>query len=324
MNIDELLESFEKTENAHLDTVGSEHIMLIHDSCVNQRGQVFSFKDNEFGVLTQLLEKTKLKRDEYQFVAAIKSLGVSEKDATTAMIHENRPLLEDNIKTADPDLIFVLGNLAMKTLLRKSGIGTKRGKEFWIDVDGKSVPVVPLYHPFSIYSEPKLRTLFIQDIDNAYDKFILGKNKLANSTYNLHNDVDSALKAMKHACTKDIVSIDIETTGLDYKKDKITSIGLATGDREAFVIPIYHRESELSDDDISRVRDSFTLLLKDPSIGKIFHNCKFDLKFLKNWGVPTFNNIHDTQIMHSLVDENKPHGLMDIVKEHWPRELEEF
>jgi len=324
MNIDELLESFEKTENAHLDTVGSEHIMLIHDSCVNQRGQVFSFKDNEFGVLTQLLEKTKLKRDEYQFVAAIKSLGVSEKDATTAMIHENRPLLEDNIKTAEPDLIFVLGNLAMKTLLRKSGIGTKRGKEFWIDVDGKSVPVVPLYHPFSIYSEPKLRTLFIQDIDNAYDKFILGKNKLANSTYNLHNDVDSALKAMKHACTKDIVSIDIETTGLDYKKDKITSIGLATGDREAFVIPIYHRESELSDDDISRVRDSFTLLLKDPSIGKIFHNCKFDLKFLKNWGVPTFNNIHDTQIMHSLVDENKPHGLMDIVKEHWPRELEEF
>ena len=265
MNIDELLESFEKTENAHLDTVGSEHIMLIHDSCVNQRGQVFSFKDNEFGVLTQLLEKTKLKRDEYQFVAAIKSLGVSEKDATTAMIHENRPLLEENIKTAEPDLI-----------------------------------------------------------DNAYDKFILGKNKLANSTYNLHNDVDSALKAMKHACTKDIVSIDIETTGLDYKKDKITSIGLATGDREAFVIPIYHRESELSDDDISRVRDSFTLLLKDPSIGKIFHNCKFDLKFLKNWGVHTFNNIHDTQIMHSLVDENKPHGLMDIVKEHWPRELEEF
>jgi len=324
MNIDELLESFEKTENAHLDTAGSEHIMLIHDSCVNQRGQVFSFKDNEFGVLIQLLEKTKLKRDEYQFVAAIKSLGVSEKDATTAMIHENRPLLEENIKTAEPDLIFVLGNLAMKTLLRKSGIGTKRGKEFWIDVDGKSVPVVPLYHPFSIYSEPKLRTLFIQDIDNAYDKFILGKNKLANSTYNLHNDVDSALKAMKHACTKDIVSIDIETTGLDYKKDKITSIGLATGDREAFVIPIYHRESELSDDDISRVRDSFTLLLRDPSIGKIFHNCKFDLKFLKNWGVHTFNNIHDTQIMHSLVDENKPHGLMDIVKEHWPRELEEF
>ena len=324
MNIDEILKSFEKTENTHHETVGSEHIMLIHDSCVNQRGQTFSFKDDEYGILTQLLGKTKLQPDEYQFVAAIKSLGVSEKDVTTEMIHENRPFLEANIKSTEPDLIFVLGNLAMKTLLRKSGIGNKRGKEFWIDVDGKSVPVVPLYHPFSIYSEPKLRSLFVQDIDNAYDKFILGKNKLADSTYELHNDVTSALKAMEFAQTKEIVSIDIETTGLDYKKDKITSLGIATGDKEAFVIPIYHRESNLSSNDISRVRDSFALLLEDPSIGKIFHNCKFDLKFLKNWGVHIFNNIHDTQIMHPLVDENKPHGLMDIVKEHWPTELEEF
>jgi uracil-DNA glycosylase family 4 len=324
MNIDEILESFEKTENTHHETVGSEHIMLIHDSCVNQRGQVFSFRDTEYGILTQLIEKTKLQPDEYQFVAAIKSLGVTEKDATTEMIHQNRPHLEENIKSANPDLIFVLGNLAMKTLLRKSGISNKRGKEFWIDVDGKNIPVVPLFHPFSLYSEPKLRSLFVQDIDNAYDKFILKKNKLADSTYELHNDLDSAMEAMAFAQTKDMVSIDIETTGLDYKKDKITSLGIATGEREAFVIPLYHRESELSDDDIARVRDSFISLLENPSIGKIFHNCKFDLKFLKNWGVSTFNNIHDTQIMHSLVDENKPHALMDIVKEHWPRELEEF
>lgn len=324
MSIDEIIKSFENTENAHREEVGSEHVLFIHDSCVNQRGEIYSFRDDEFGVLSQLLKKTKLKSDEFQFVAAIKALNVSEKDVTTEMIHENRPALEEDIKSIEPNLIFVLGNLAMKTLLRKSGIGTKRGKEFWIDIDGKSVPVVPLYHPFSIYSEPKLRSLFVQDIDNAYDKFILGKNKLADSTYELHNDVDSALQAMESTKGKEIVSIDIETTGLDYKKDKITSIGIATGEREAFVIPIYHRESELSNDDISRVRDSFISLLEEPSIGKIFHNCKFDLKFLKNWGVPTFNNIHDTQIMHSLVDENRPHGLMDIVKEEWPRELEEF
>ena len=64
--------------------------------------------------------------------------------------------------------------------------------------------------------------------------------------------------------------------------------------------------------------------MENPAIGKVFHNCKFDLKFLRNWGVEVFNNIHDTQIMHSLVDENKPHGLMDIVKENWASELEEF
>ena len=324
MSIDEIIKSFEKAENTHQESVGSEHILFIHDSCVKQRGQVYAFKDDEYGVLTQLLGKTKLQADEYQFVAAIKSLGVSEKDVTTEMIHANRPKLEEDIKTAEPDLIFVLGNLAMKTLLRKSGISNKRGKEFWIDLDGKEIPVVPLFHPFSLYSEPKVRSLFVQDVNNAYDKFILKRNKLEDSTYKLHNNVQDALKALNFAETKEVLALDIETTGLDYKKDKITSIGLATGEREAFVIPIHHRESQLSDGDLELIRTRLNTIMENPAIGKIFHNCKFDIKFLKNWGITSFNNIHDTQIMHSLVDENKPHGLMDIVKEYWPRELEEF
>jgi len=324
MDIDEILKKFEKEEDAHRETVGSEDILFIHDSCVMQRGQVYSFKDDEYSILNQLLGKTKVPDNSYQFIAAIKHLGVSEQDVTTEDIHQNRPLLEEDIKAAQPKLIFVLGNLAMKTLLRKSGIGNKRGREFWIDVDGLSIPVVPLYHPFSVYSEPKLRGLFVQDVDNAYDKFVLDTNKLAQSTYKLHNNISEALDALEYANSKDIVSIDIETTGLDYKKDKITSFGVATGELEAFVVPIYHRESDLSDADIESVRRSVATLLENPAVGKVFHNCKFDLKFLRNWGVDVFNNIHDTQIMHSLVDENKPHGLMDIVKENWASELEEF
>ena len=183
MNIDEIIKSFEKAENTHRDEVGSEPVLFIHDSNVKQRGQVYSFRDDEYDILTQLLRKTKLAEDEYQFIAALKELGVSEKDVTTEMIHKNRPLLEEDIEGAEPKLIFVLGNLAMKTLLRKSGISNKRGKEFWITLNDREIPVVPLYHPFSLYSEPKLRGLFLQDVDNAYDKFILGNNKLADSTY---------------------------------------------------------------------------------------------------------------------------------------------
>jgi hypothetical protein len=221
------------------------------------------------------------------------------------MIQEARPALEEHLKTAEPKLVFVLGNLAMKTLLRRSGISNKRGKELWVNIDGFDIPVVPVYHPFSLYSEPKLRSLFVQDINNAYDKFVLKKNKMADSTYELCNDAAKAIQHLDDAATKQVLAVDLETTGLDFKKDKITSIGFATGEREAFVIPIHHRESQLA-------------------IGKVFHNCKFDLKFLQNWGIPEFASIHDTQIMHSLVDENKPHGLMDVVKEYWPNELEEY
>ena len=325
MNIDEIIKSFELAENTHQEEVGSEPIVLIHDSCVKQRGEVFSFRDDEYSILTQLLNKTKLPPDDYQFVAAIKQLGVSEKDVTTEIIQSNRQPLEDKLKSINPKLIFVLGNLAMKTLLRKSGIGNKRGKEFWVTIDSDTkIPVVPVYHPFSLHAEPKLRSLFLQDINNAYDKFVLNKNKFAESTYVLCNDVDTALEQLENVKQDTVISCDIETTGLDFKKDKITSIGFSTGEQEAFVIPIYHRESELSTDDLERVCAAIRNIMADNSIGKVFHNCKFDLKFLRNWGVLDFNNIHDTQIMHSLVNENKPHGLMDIVKEYWPRELEEF
>ena len=267
MSIDDLLKSFENAENTHSQEVGSEPIVFIHDSCVKEAGQVYAFRDDEYGVLTQLLSKTKLQSDEYQFLAAIETFGVSEKDVTTKMIQEARPALEEHLKTAEPKLVFVLGNLAMKTLLRRSGISNKRGKEFWVNIDGFDIPVVPVYHPFSLYSEPKLRSLFVQDINNAYDKFVLKKNKMADSTYELCNDAANAIQHLDDAATKQVLAVDLETTGLDFKKDKITSIGFATGEREAFVIPIHHRESQLSAADLEDVRARVSRIMGDPAIG---------------------------------------------------------
>lgn len=324
MDLDQLLENFEKTENQHREEVGSEPILFIHDSCVRQRGEVFAFKDDEYEMLHRLLNKSKVPVEDTQFTAAIKQIGYSEKEVSTELIHENRPLLEEDIATAKPKLIFVLGNLAMKTLLRKSGIANKRGKEFWINIDGSDIPVVPIYHPFSIYSEPKLRGLFVQDLDNAYDKFILDKNKMAESSYVLHNEVGGALKALKRTLDCETVAVDLETTGLDFKKDVITTLGIAVGEEDAFVIPVNHRESQLSDTDLEKVKGAVKDLFKDPKVAKVLHNCKFDLKFLANWGVDEFYNIHDTQIMHSLVNENLPHGLMELVKQYFPHELESF
>ena len=64
--------------------------------------------------------------------------------------------------------------------------------------------------------------------------------------------------------------------------------------------------------------------MANKSIEKIFHNCQFDIKFMKTFGINEFHNIGDTKIMHSLLDENLPHGLMDLVKEYFPQELEKF
>jgi hypothetical protein len=54
---------------------------------------------------------------------------------------------------------------------------------------------------------------------------------------------------------------------------------------------------------------------------KVFHNAKFDLKFLINYGIYT-KNVWDTKIMHHLLDENMPKGLMDLTKLYFANELE--
>lgn len=324
MNLDDLIKSFEKVEDKSDDTVGSEPIMFVHDSCVRQRGKLYSFKDDEYEVLKALLNKTKIPDNSYQFVAAVNQVGVTDDSATTAIVQSNRGRMESLIAQANPKLIFLLGNLPLRTVLRKSGISNKRGKEFWIDIDGQRYPVVPVYHPFSLYSEPKLRELFIQDIDNAYDKFVLNKNKFSGSSYVLCNTMELAEKHLSSLQSADVISVDIETTGLDFKKDKITTIGIATGEKQAFVIPMYHRESPFSTKEVQKIIQMLDDTMRSDSVAKVFHNFKFDMKFLSNCGITGFNNIHDTQIIHSLLDENKPHALMDIVKEYWPNELEEF
>lgn len=323
MNLDKLIDSFEKTENFYREELNNEKILFIHDSCVMQRGQVYEFTDNEYSMLKSLLDKTDLPDNSYQFTAAIKEVGLTEDEATTEDLHNNRPLIEEDIKAIDPDLIFVLGNLAMKTVLKKSGLGNKRGKEYHLEIDGKDYPVVPIYHPFTIYSEPSTRGLFVQDVNNAYGKFILNNNKLANSPYILCASVQQVIDCITKALKKDVVSVDLETTGLDYKKDKITTIGVATDEGEAFVIPVHHRESPFTESELSDIKSHVQLLMAS-DVNKVFHNCKFDLKFLRNWGIDTFASIDDTQMMHSLVDENMPHGLMDLVKQYFPKELEQF
>ena len=116
----------------------------------------------------------------------------------------------------------------------------------------------------------------------------------------------------------------METGGLDFKKHKLMTLGLAYGEKQAFVVPIFHKECEFTPIEVDHIKSRVVSLMKNPNIVKIAHNAKFDLKFLMNWGGSEYNNIEDTQVLHSLVDENLPHALMDLVKQYFPKELETF
>ena len=323
MDLEKLIESFEETSSEFdfiENPVGEEEIVFIHSCYHKSMGQVYNFPDNEYSIFTSLLEKTKVPANSYQLVPAIKLANIPEDDIDTKMFHKMRPVLHDEMSQIKPKLIIPLGNVAMKALIKKSGLTNKRGREFMLG----DYPVVPTYAPDVLFLEPKVRDLFIQDVNNAYDKFILKTNKLADSTYTLCDTVDEVDKQLDKVECSDVAAVDLETTGLDFKKDKITTIGFSMGEEEAFVIPIHHRETPFDSSELEHISSRISKIMANPKIAKVFHNCQFDLKFLMNFGSNEFNNVEDTKIMHALIDENLPHGLMDLVKQYFPHELEKF
>lgn len=323
MDLDKLLENFDKDEKSKdysSTDVGDEKIVFITTCQYRERGSLYDFNDHEYGIVSELLKSTNVPENSYQFIPAIREPNTVEDDLTTADFNLHRPFLYSDLASIEPQLIIPLGNVAMKTLLKKSGLFNKRGKEF----EHEGCPVVPTYSSDLVFLEPKLRKLFVQDINNAYDKFVLNKNKFDGTGYVLCKTMDEVHEQMDLAEKHPALGVDIETTGLDFKKDEMSTIAFSFGESQAFTIPIHHRESPFDDVDKEAIKDRLAKLMANKNIEKIFHNCQFDLKFLMSFGITNFNNIGDTKIMHSLLDENLPHSLMDLVKEYFPQELEKF
>ena len=64
----------------------------------------------------------------------------------------------------------------------------------------------------------------------------------------------------------------------------------------------------------------------------VFHNMKYDLKMIEYHTPIRFNRdrVHDTMVMHYILDENSPHGLkvsgikIHRLQGHYDDELEEY
>ena len=212
----------------------------------------------------------------------------------------------------------------MKMLIKKSGITNKRGKSYdYTTDDGHTCVVVPIFHPYSVVKEPRHRTLFETDLRNAYEKYVLGKTHEGDLKYQvLTTEKELEVLGEVLAGTDETLAVDIETTGLNFLTDSIQTIAISSKDSN-WVIPCDHKDSPFKKGEphYAKVWVILRKILENPRNKKVFHNAKFDLKFLINHGIYT-KNVWDTKIMHHLLDENLPKSLMDLVKLYFPTELE--
>lgn len=105
---------------------------------------------------------------------------------------------------------------------------------------------------------------------------------------------------------EDALSVDIETTGLNPRSDKITGIAFCNKPNDAIACPWPIIQNE--------VFDAIHKILGDSSLKKVFQNGLFDIEFLSVNGIHVRNYFFDTRYAHhcTLPDGSKylkPHSL---------------
>lgn len=102
-----------------------------------------------------------------------------------------------------------------------------------------------------------------------------------------------------------IVAWDIETSGLNWRTDRMGICQLHTPDKPVVIVKISETPPKI-----------LKSLLKDSSIKKVFHHAMFDLRFMvHNWKV-TPKNIACTKIASKILDPEKRnnHNLQSLLK----------
>ena len=295
------------------EQLNSTSALFVSDSFKYKMGRTLPFSAPEYKLIAESYPEA------FACTASVKCPGVKEADMSPDNMKLCRVHLEATVDKVKPTLVFACGNLAFKMLTKKSGIMDKRGKAYeYITDAGTATTVIPVYHPYSVIKEPRHEALFKADIQNAYEKYILGRGGRGQRDYTVVTKIEDLPCTGCSKATE--LAVDIETTGLNFKKDKIMTIALSSREK-TYVIPIDHKDSPWTGEQRTLVLNHLKDIMVDQRIRKIFHNAKFDVKFLLEYGM-IVRNIWDTKIMHHFIDENMPKSLMDLVRLYFPHELD--
>lgn len=117
--------------------------------------------------------------------------------------------------------------------------------------------------------------------------------KDAQPPHMLEGDLDE--RAFATALAADVVALDIETTGLDWRSDRIDTVQLQVEDTTYVIRANGHLPIHLK------------ALVEDARVRKVLHHAMFDLKFLAHQWDMAPANVACTKIASKLAEPDKPH-----------------
>jgi DNA polymerase-1 len=245
------------------------------------------------------------------FTSAVKCRNF-DFDVRRAELKGCKPYLEAEIAEVKPNWILVFGNEPLQQLTGNSGITKYRGRTYNLG-DSKLIATVS---PASVRRNPGQMAGWQADL--MY--FVSQRNGVGDAIkippFHVARDKDKLRKLKKALETADLVSFDIETTGLDeWGKDSAivsSAFTLRHGDDVSiWLLPLYHPESPF------RTGWKKVLSYLAPALEqvpkRVAHNGKFDSRWLREFGV-NMDMTFDTIYAASVLDENRTKGLKPLCR----------
>lgn len=116
----------------------------------------------------------------------------------------------------------------------------------------------------------------------------------------------------------DLISIDTETTSLDYMQAEIVGISLAVAEDHAAYIPLQHDYAGAPEQlSLSSTLGKLKPILEDANKKKIGQNLKYDLEVFANYDIELRGIQHDTMLASYIVDSTASRHDMDSLALHY-------
>jgi DNA polymerase len=116
-------------------------------------------------LLNQLLEEIGLSREEVFIANVLKSRPPGNRDPQPLEIEACRPYLFEQVRLIEPKVVCTLGNFATKLLSgNPAGITRVRGTPQVHELGGRSVFLLPLFHPAAALRTPAMKETLQGDL----------------------------------------------------------------------------------------------------------------------------------------------------------------
>ena len=127
--------------------------------------------------------------------------------------------------------------------------------------------------------------------------------------YKLVDNKEEMKKLCDYFLTKEILSLDTETTSVEAINAKLVGLSFSVKENEAFYVPVPQDEAEAR-----KIVEIFRPAYENEKILKIGQNLKYDYEVLMNYGVEIKGKMFDTMIAHYVIQPELHHN-MDYLAE---------